>query len=53
MDIIFSVTKSGNLRLELAFEVALSITGNVLVYSEFDNVIEIDKDRKVIRNYGH
>ena len=43
----FSVTKSGNLRLELAFEVALSITGNVLVYSEFDNVIEIDKDRKV------
>ena len=49
----FSVTKSGNLRLEPAFEVALSITGNVLVYSEFDNVIEIDKDRKVTRNYGH
>ena len=49
----FSVTKSGNLRLELAFEVALSITGNVLVYSEFDDVIEIDKDRKVTRNYGH
>ena len=49
----FSVTKSGNLRLELAFEVALSITGNVLVYSEFDNVIEIDKDRKVTRNYAH
>ena len=49
----FSVTKSGNLRLELVFEVALSITGNVLVYSEFDNVIEIDKDRKVTRNYGH
>ena len=49
----FSVTKSGNLRLEQAFEVALSITGNVLVYSEFDNVIEIDKDRKVTRNYRH
>ena len=49
----FSVTKSKNLRLELAFEVALSITGNVLVYSEFDNVIEIDKDQKVTRNYGH
>ena len=31
------------------FEVALSITGNVLVYSEFDNVIEIDNDRKVGR----
>ena len=44
---------SVNLRLELAFEVALSITGNELVYSEFDSVIEIDKDRKVTRNYGH
>ena len=47
------MTKSGNLQLELAFEVALSLTGNVLVCSEFDNVIEIDKTRKVIRNYGH
>ena len=42
------MTKSGNLRLELGFEVALSITGNVLVY---DNVIEIDTDRMVTRNY--
>ena len=49
----FSVTKSGNLLLELAFEVALSFMGNVLVYSEFDNVIEIDKDRKVTQNYTH
>ena len=48
-----NVTKSGNLPLELGFEVALSITGNVLVYSELDNVIEIDKDRKVTRNYGY
>ena len=31
----------------------LSITGNILVYSEFDNVIEIDKNQKVTRNYGH
>ena len=49
----FSVTKSGNLRLDLGFKVALSITGNVLVYSEFDNVNEIDKDRKMKRNCGH
>ena len=49
----FSVTKSKNLRLELGFEVSQSITGNVLVYSEFDDVIEIDKDQKATRNYGH
>ena len=45
------MTKSGNLRLELGFEVALSITGNILVYSMFDNVIKIDKDRQVTQNY--
>ena len=49
----FSVTNSGKLRLELGFEVALSITGHVLVYNKFDNVIESDKDGKVTRNYGH
>ena len=49
----FSVSKSGNLRLELGFETALTFTGNVLVYSEFDSIIEIDKDRNVTRNYGH
>ena len=49
----FSATKSGNLRLQLGFEVTLSITVNVLVHSDFDNVIEIDKDRKVTQNYGH
>ena len=47
------MTKSGNLRLELAFEVALLITGNVLVHSEFHNVIDIVKERKGTRNYGH
>ena len=41
----FSVTKSGTLRLELEFEFVLLIMGNVFVYSEFDNMIEIDKDR--------
>ena len=49
----FSVTKMGNLRLELGFEVAISIQGNVLVYSESANVLEIDKNKKGTGNYGH
>ena len=49
----FSVTKSVNLPFEIGFEVALSITENVWVYIEFDNVIEIEMDRNVTPNYRH
>ena len=48
-----NVAKTGNLQLELGFERSLPFTGNVIVYSEFDNIIEIDKDRVVTRNYGY
>ena len=48
-----NVAKTGNLRLELGFDRPLPFTGNVVVYSEFDNIIEIDKDRVVTRNYGY
>ena len=43
----FSVAKSGNLRLELGLEEVLSVTGNVLFYSQFDNAIEINKDQNL------
>lgn len=46
----FSVARTGNLRLELGFDNALSFTGNAIIYSEFDSVIEINKDRVVTRN---
>lgn len=48
----FNVTRQGNLRVELAFDKVLPFTANVVVYSEFDNVIEIDKDRNVTLDYG-
>ena len=35
--------KTGNLRLELQFATALAETFNVLVYPEFDNLIEINE----------
>ena len=46
------VTRQGNLRVEFGFDNVLQFTRNVIVYSEFDNVIEIDKDRKVTHDYG-
>ena len=37
----FQLVKQGNLRLELHFKTALPETINVIVYAEFDNVIEV------------
>ena len=48
----FHLLKQGNLRLELHFKTALSQTINVIVYAEFDNVIEIDKARNILFDYS-
>ena len=43
----FNLRKNGNLRLELSFAEALPSTVNVVVYAEFDQVLEIDRSRNV------
>ena len=48
----FHLLRQGNLRLELHFKTALPQTINVIVYAEFDNVIEIDKARNVLFDYS-
>jgi hypothetical protein len=48
----FHLVKQGNLRLELHFKTALPETVNVIVYAEFDNVIEVDKARNVLFDYS-
>ena len=48
----FQLVKQGNLRLELHFKTALPETINVIVYAEFDNVIEVDKARYVLFDYS-
>ena len=48
----FSVARRGNLRLEMGFDKVLPFTGNVIVYSEFESIIEIDSDRKVTHDYA-
>ena len=48
----FHLKKQGNLRLELHFKTGLPETINVIVYAEFDNVIEVDKARNVLFDYS-
>ena len=45
------LVKEGNLRLDLKFADALENTTSVFVYAEFDNVIEIDRARNVIKDF--
>ena len=47
----FELIKNGNLRLEIHFATALPRTVNVVVYGEFDNLLQIDKSRNVIFDY--
>ncbi|XP_078357498.1 uncharacterized protein F54H12.2-like [Oculina patagonica] len=45
------LTKQGNLRVELQFAQALANTVNLIIYAEFQNVIEIDASRNVLYDY--
>ncbi len=47
----FNLKKQGNLRLEVNFRQPLAQTINVIVYAEFENIIEIDKSRNIIFDY--
>jgi len=48
----FSLVRQGSVRLALKFSVALPATVTVLAYAEFENVIEVDRDRNVIFDFG-
>ena len=38
----WNLVKHGSVRVEVRFEAALSSTTNCIVYTEYDNVLEID-----------
>jgi len=47
----FNLMKQGGLRLVLKFAQALATTVTVIAYAEFENVIEIDRNRNVIYDF--
>ena len=48
----FSLTKQGTVRVELKFGTALANTVTVVSYAEFENVIEIDRNRNIVYDFG-
>ena len=47
----YALIKHGNLRLDIEFAKPLDNTISILVYAEFDNVIEITQDRHIAFDY--
>jgi hypothetical protein len=48
----FNLIKQGSLRVEMHFAEALQRTINVVVYAEFESVIQIDRNRNVMFDYS-
>lgn len=47
----WNIPKTGSLGIDLRFAEPLNSTVTVIIFAEFDNLIEIDKDRNVIIDY--
>lgn len=48
----FSLLRQGSVRVVLKFAAALAATISVIAYAEFENVIEVDRDRNIIFDFG-
>lgn len=48
----WNIIKSGSLRVELRFSKPLEKTVTAIIFSEFDNIVEIDRNRNVIIDYS-
>ncbi len=47
-----NLVKKGNLRLEMRFAQALPQTIMVIVYAQFENILEVDKQRNILLEYN-
>ena len=48
----FNLVKQGSVRLALRFSTATPHTISVIAYAEFDNLLEIDRDRNLLVDFG-
>ncbi len=47
----WNLQKTGSVRIELRFEEALQSTINCIIYSEFQNLIQISKEREIMTDF--
>ena len=51
-DQVFEVSKRGSVRIDSKFNMAIVHTVNVIVYAEYENVIQIDSTRNILLDYS-
>src|SRR5664279_270983 len=49
----FNLAKQGSVRIDMKFATALPNTVTVIAYAEFENVIEIDRNRNVVFDFSN
>jgi len=49
----FQLSRDGSLRLDVKFSQPLPNTVNVIVYAEFENILEINRNRTVLFDYSN
>ena len=49
----FNLTRSGSVRLGMKFVTALAQTITIVAFAEFENIIEIDRNRNIVFDYGN
>ncbi|XP_072041591.1 uncharacterized protein F54H12.2-like [Amphiura filiformis] len=52
-DAHLNLLRNGSVRLELQFQVPLPNTVNLVVYAEWDSMLEITKSRSIVIDYDH
>ena len=52
MRTIISASFVRAVRLALKFAAALDATVSVVAYAEFENIVEVDRDRNVVFDFG-
>jgi len=48
----FRLVRQGSVRLSFKFSAALANTVTAVAYAKFENVIEVDRDRNVVLDFG-
>ena len=49
----FNLARHGNVRVNMNFGTALAQTVTVVVYAEFENLIELDRSRNVVFDFNN
>ena len=49
----FDLKQEGTLSIDLVFKSPLAATINMLVYAEYDSIIEIDSTHKIIKDWSN